>query len=135
MAPLFLIIIIMFPLFLVPIILFIGRNNTTSQKISIIFNHILHNSIETTVIAAVLYIDIKIFYHIENIVWSFETKLIYQWNTFAMLFLFFVFLFVFKLSVRTINVRWLFVWIGLDVLDFNTFNLVVGIISVTISNL
>jgi len=58
----------MAPLFLVPIILFVRRNNTASQKISIIFNHILYNSIEATVIAAVLYIDIKDFYHIENIV-------------------------------------------------------------------
>ncbi len=68
MAPLFIIITSMFLLFLVPIIMFIGRNNTASQNISIIFNHVLHNSIETNVIAAVLYIDIKIFYHIENIV-------------------------------------------------------------------
>ena len=135
MAPLFLIIIIMFPLFLVPIILFIGRNNTTSQKISIIFNHILHNSIETTVIAAVLYIDIKDFYHIENIIWWYEAKLIHQWNASTMVFLVFFSLFIFKLPVWTVNVRWLFVWIGLYILDFNTFNLVVGIISVTISNL
>jgi hypothetical protein len=58
----------MAPLFLVPIILFVRRNNTASQNISIVFNHILHNSIETIVIAAVLYIDIKVFYHIDNIV-------------------------------------------------------------------
>jgi len=58
----------MAPLFLVPIILFVRRNNTASQNVSIVFNHILHNSIETIVIAAVLYIDIKVFYHIDNIV-------------------------------------------------------------------
>ncbi len=62
----------MAPLFLVPIILFVRRNNTASQNVSIVFNHILHNSIETIVIAAVLYIDIKVFYHIDNIVWWYE---------------------------------------------------------------
>lgn len=122
-------------LFLIFVILFIWRNDAASQEISIVFNHVLNYSVEATVIIAMLNIYIKIFYHVKNIVWTFKTQLIHQGNAFTKLFLFFMFFFSFKLSIRTVNVGRLFIRIGLNILDLYAFYLVVRRSSVTFSNL
>ena len=122
-------------LFLIFVILFIWRNDAASQEISIVFNHVLNYSIEATVIVAMLYIYIKIFNHVHNIIWTFKAQLIHQGNAFTKLFLFFNFLFSFKLSVWTVNIGRLFIRIRLNILDFYAFYLVVRRSSFTFSNL
>ena len=122
-------------LFLTFIFLITWRNNTASEEKSVVFYHVLDYSVKPILVVAMLYIYIKVLYHLKHIIWTFKTQLVNQRKAFTYLFLFFIFILNLFFIIRTIYIGGLFIRVRLNVFDFNTLNLVIRSNYVTFPNL